>query len=246
MSDPLDPADRVQITNRAAETFTAEGGLWSEHLARAANELIAERNGMSETKLEVVERYGGLPEADVARLSDVFIAPLLDALGLDVSNDHFKETPRRVAAMLLYFTQDVPLEAVLKDGFDAVESSHMVIQKHIPFKGLCAHHLLPFFGTAVVGYIPRGRVVGLSKLARLVSAAGLRSPSTQEEITNSIARTLQKSKLEPAGVIVASRAVHGCMAVRGVNAPGTETIAVTDLMPLAERELFFQLIGEDW
>lgn len=201
---------------------------------------------MSETKMEVVERYGGFSDKDVDHVA-LRVAELMKSLGLPLVGDHFAETPRRVAAMLLYFTQDIPLDALLKDGFENAGSSSMVVQKHIPFKGLCAHHLLPFFGTAAVGYVPSGKVVGLSKLTRLVAAAGLRAPSTQEAITDSIAGALAHSNLVPASVLVVSKAVHGCMAVRGVNSPRTETIAMsTRLIAPGDHETFFQLIGEDW
>lgn len=203
---------------------------------------------MSETKLEVVERYGGFAEADVSALA-LDIEMLMGRLDLDISEEHFKETPRRVAAMLLYFTQDIPLEAVLKDGFEDSGHGAMIVQTQIPFKGLCAHHLLPFFGTAAVGYIPNGRIVGLSKLTRLVAAAGLRAPSTQEAISEAIADTLM-SGLKPKGVAVLSRAQHGCMAVRGVNAPGTlTTVSVLrgDFHDVdATRQEFLSLVGTSW
>lgn len=203
---------------------------------------------MSETKLEVVERYGGFAEGAVADLAGD-IEQLMLRLGLDVQAEHFKDTPRRVAAMFLYFTQPIPLAAVLKDGFEAAGEDSMVIQTQIPFKGLCAHHLLPFFGTAAIGYIPNGRIVGLSKLTRLVAAAGLRAPSTQEAITEDIADALMES-LRPTGVAVLSRAVHGCMAVRGVNAPGTHTTVSVLRGAMNEddsiRQEFLSLIGNEW
>lgn len=203
---------------------------------------------MSETKLEVVERYGGFPEGAVADIASDVEAMML-RLGLDTRAAHFQETARRVAAMLLYFTQNIPLAAVLKDGFEASGEDSMIIQTQIPFKGLCAHHLLPFFGTAAVGYIPNGRIVGLSKLTRLVAAAGLCAPSTQESITEAIANTLMEA-LKPTGVAVLSRAVHGCMAVRGVNAPGTHTTVSVLRGDLSTNDLtraeFFSLVGDSW
>lgn len=203
---------------------------------------------MSETKLEVVERYGAFDEGDVGSVA-LYVEELMGRLGIDMSAEHFKETPKRVAAMLLYFTQDIPLEVVLKDGFEAAGHKSMIVQTQIPFKGLCAHHLLPFFGTAAVGYIPNGRIVGLSKLTRLVAAAGLRSPSTQEAITEDAANALMLA-LKPKGVAVLSRAQHGCMAVRGVNAPGTlTTVSVLrgDFHDIdATRQEFLSLIGIDW
>jgi GTP cyclohydrolase I len=152
-------------------------------------------------------------------------------LGLDPTSQHFAKTPDRVAKVLMAYIQDIDLEALLSDGFadDDVDEEHnektLVVQTNIPFMGLCAHHLLPFFGSAAVGYLPRVRVVGLSKLTRLVYAAGHLAPTTQEHITNLVADTLSKSSIiNPKGVAVLTSALHGCMAVRGVEAPTTRTI----------------------
>lgn len=145
-------------------------------------------------------------------------------LGLDANGQHFARTPARVAKVLQTYCQPVDLEAILSTGFDETDDNVLVTQTNIPFMGLCAHHLLPFFGRAAVGYLPRQRVVGLSKLTRLVYAAGHRSPSTQEAITNDVADALAKStSLNVAGAAVITTALHGCMAVRGVEAPATET-----------------------
>jgi len=166
-----------------------------------------------------------------ARLSE-----LLNLLHL--SGPHFDETPRRVASLLEAFThQEVDVVAVLKSGLESNHDNMMVVQTNIPFKGLCAHHLVPFWGEAAIGYLPKTRVVGLSKLARLGTAAGERIPSTQETITSTIADVLWKggrneseveaengTGLNSAGVAVVSRAWHGCMAVRGPNVPRAQTV----------------------
>jgi len=145
-------------------------------------------------------------------------------VGPTYSSEHFKDTPTRYVRMLASFTQytEANLAAILKAGFEETQDNILVTQRHIPFAGLCAHHLLPFWGEARLGYLPRKRVVGLSKLARLVFAAGRVAPGTQEHITNLIADTLYDT-LEPIGVGVITTAAHGCMAVRGVNAPQTVT-----------------------
>lgn len=155
-------------------------------------------------------------------------------LGLDEEGQHFAKTPDRVAKVLRAYVAPVDLEAVLSDGFKDDDDEEvngekqekvLVVQTAIPFMGLCAHHLLPFFGAAAVGYLPSERVVGLSKLTRLVYAAGHMAPSTQEHITNLVADTLFGSKIiQPKGVAVITSALHGCMAVRGVESPGTRTI----------------------
>lgn len=174
------------------------------------------------------------------------IGAVLEDLGLD--GEHFEETPERVAQMLMQFRQGTEegLADILKT-FEETGDNVLVVQTKVPFKGLCAHHLLPFFGTAAVGYIPRKRVVGLSKLTRLVQQAGVIAPSTQEHITNLVADTLFQT-LECIGAAVVTSALHGCMAVRGVNAPTTYTkVAALRgqllLNPTARAE-FYQLVGD--
>jgi len=143
--------------------------------------------------------------------------------------------------------KEADLGEILKAGFEETQDNILIVQRQIPFAGLCAHHLLPFWGTAAIGYLPRRRVVGLSKLARLAYSAGRVSPSTQEHITNLIADTLFDT-LEPIGVGVVTNAAHGCMAVRGVNAPQTVTTvnALRGQMllnPQARAE-FMQAVGD--
>lgn len=158
---------------------------------------------------------------------------ILINLGLDHRSQHFARTPERFAKVLQAYVQGTDLEEVLSGGFqddDEIQEDErnekvLVVQTNIPFMGLCAHHLLPFFGSAAVGYLPRERVVGLSKLTRLVYAAGHLAPTTQEHITNLVADTLYRSEaIHPRGVAVLTSALHGCMAVRGVEAPGTRTL----------------------
>lgn len=157
---------------------------------------------------------------------------IIKRLDLDPDSQHFSRTPERVAKVLKAYVQVIDLDVVLSDGFEDDDSSEgeksekvLVVQTNIPFMGLCAHHLLPFFGSAAVGYLPRERVVGLSKLTRLVYAAGHLAPTTQEHITNIVADTLFKSEaIKPRGVAVLTSALHGCMAIRGVEAPATRTI----------------------
>lgn len=114
------------------------------------------------------------------------------------------------------------LNDILSTGFEETDASLMVTQTNIPFKGLCAHHLVPFWGECAIGYLPKGRVVGLSKLARLVAAAGEMQPSTQEAVTSAIVNAVQDT-LQPAGTAIITRAWHGCMAVRGPETPRTQT-----------------------
>lgn len=148
---------------------------------------------------------------------------ILDELQLEGA--HYANTPERVADMWLEATEwdGQDLLTLMKKGFEEPEGkAGLVVQNDIPFIGFCAHHLVPFWGSASVGYMPNDRVIGLSKLTRLVRAAGLRRPSTQEEITNAVADVLYGG-MKTRGSAVISTAGHGCMAVRGVHAPQAET-----------------------
>lgn len=133
-------------------------------------------------------------------------------LGYDTTSEGLADTPRRVSAFLRSFCNPEPFTFTT---FDAEGMDEMVVQTDIPFYSLCEHHMLPFFGTASVGYLPAGRLVGLSKLARAVQwcAAGLQ---VQERITKAVADMLHEN-LKPAGVGVVLRARHLCMEMRGVR-----------------------------
>lgn len=179
------------------------------------------------------------------------VRDMLAGLGLDPMCEGLKETPRRVAKMLRDFTRGGNLLDELGTTFEspydgAVAQSPLIVQDRIPFRGLCEHHLLPFFGEAAVGYIPGKRVVGLSKLVRVVQAAGTQQPSIQERITDAIADAIMKG-LEAEGVIVVVRAEHTCMAVRGVNSPGVRTLTSAlrgvFMADYAARAEFYALTG---
>lgn len=151
------------------------------------------------------------------------------------------ETPKRFLKYLQEFNHGKDLKASLGTPFDNEgKIDQMVVQTQIPFRGVCSHHLLPMFGEASIGYLPNKKIVGLSKLARLVDAAGTRKPSLQEVISNDIADTLES--LEPKGVIVVIRALHTCMAVRGVVAEARTTTSTARgaflLNPQARQEFF--------
>src|SRR5690606_18097577 len=131
---------------------------------------------------------------------------LLKALGHDTDREGLRDTPRRVARFLREFCQP---EAFAFTACDAEGMNEMVIQTDIPVRSLCEHHLLPFVGTAAVAYIPSGRIVGLSKLARAVEFCS-RGLNNQERITTRVADMLQE-RLSPLGVAVVVRARHMCM-----------------------------------
>ena len=174
-----------------------------------------------------------LPRAERA------VAELLVALGQEVDGEHLLDTPRRVAAA--YAEMLTPRAFNLTtfpndEGYD-----ELVVARDIPFHSLCQHHLLPFKGVAHVGYLPGERILGLSKLARVVElfARGLQ---VQERLTKQVADWLQ-DQLEPKGVGVVMEAEHLCMSLRGVQAEGSRTVtsALHGLLrsdPRSRAELF--------
>lgn len=163
------------------------------------------------------------------------VSRLLEELGEDVTREGLLDTPRRVAESLRFLTEGYsldPSEIVGAAQFEEAEYDDMVTVRGIGFFSLCEHHLLPFFGTASVGYIPNGRVVGLSKIPRIVDAFAHRL-QLQERLTRQIAESLQEV-LEPKGVAVIVEARHMCMEMRGVEKQDSET--VTSCMLGAFRE----------
>ena len=165
------------------------------------------------------------------------VREILLEVGEDPDREGRRATPDRVHRMYRELTAGYHVDAQrLLDGavFD-VDYSEMVVVKDIPFHSLCEHHLLPFFGTASVAYIPRGRVVGLSKIPRIVEMYARRL-QVQERLTQQIADFLQ-THLEPRGVGVVLEATHLCAVMRGVRKPGTimTTSAVLGIFRSADR-----------
>ena len=155
--------------------------------------------------------------------AEAAIRELLLALGEDPEREGLRDTPRRVAAAYeeTLGGREVDLPALLAVGFEEGHDE-MVILRDIPFFSTCEHHLMPFHGIAHVGYVPSGRVVGLSKLARLVDAVA-RRPQLQERLTTQIADMLEQT-LQPQGVGVAVEAEHLCMQMRGIKKPGSRML----------------------
>lgn len=151
------------------------------------------------------------------------VVMMLKAIGEDPTREGLRDTPRRIAEMyreLFAGLKHDPAE-VLQVSFDEGHSE-MVIVKDIPFYTVCEHHFLPFHGVAHVGYIPRGRVVGISKLARAVEILA-RRPQLQERLTSQVADTIMTT-LEPNGVGVVLEGQHLCMTMRGVKKPGSKVV----------------------
>jgi len=172
---------------------------------------------------------------------------LLTALGEDPHRDGLKRTPKRMAQAMQFLTAgyDADLKKIINGALFDVKYNEMVIVKDIDFYSLCEHHLLPFYGKCHVAYIPNGRVVGLSKIPRLVDAFARRL-QVQERMTTQIAETLMEI-LNPQGVAVVSEARHLCMMMRGVQKQNTvvTTSAVMGVFheDRATREEFMQLIS---
>lgn len=170
---------------------------------------------------------------------------LLEGIGEDPGREGLKDTPDRVARMygeiLAGMEADaaVPLSKVF-----SVDSSELVLEKDITFYSICEHHLMPFFGKAHIAYVPDGKVVGLSKLARTVEIYAARL-QIQERMTGQIADALMEH-LAPKGVMVVLEAEHMCMTMRGVKKPGSRTVSIAARGAFEEnsmlQERFFQML----
>jgi GTP cyclohydrolase IA len=156
------------------------------------------------------------------------IRQLLANLGEDPSREGLIETPRRVEKSLEFLTSgyEVDIDALINNALFTVDYSEMVIVKDIDFYSLCEHHLLPFFGKCHVAYLPRERVIGLSKVPRIVDAFSRRL-QVQERLTNQIAQVIN-DKVNPLGVGVVMEGTHLCMSMRGVEKQNS--VAITSAM----------------
>ena len=152
------------------------------------------------------------------------VRSLLVAIGEDPDRHGLRETPRRVARAYRFLTQGYQqrLEDVIGGAIFEEDHNEMVICRDIDFFSLCEHHMLPFFGRAHVAYIPNGRVIGLSKLARIVDFYARRL-QLQERLNRQVAQLLQ-DQLQPRGVGVVMEATHLCMVMRGVQKQNSRTV----------------------
>lgn len=145
------------------------------------------------------------------------IRHILKALGEDPDREGLLKTPTRVVQALTFLTRGYQMDPgqIINDALFTEDYEEMILQKDIDFYSLCEHHMLPFFGKAHVAYIPHHKIVGISKLARLVDVYARRL-QVQERLTNQIATTIME-KLDPLGVAVVIEAEHLCMRMRGVE-----------------------------
>ena len=170
---------------------------------------------------------------------------ILEGVGEDVEREGLLETPDRVARMYEEIFAGMYQDAAepLSKRFH-VAGNEMVLEKDIVFYSTCEHHLMPFFGKAHVAYIPKGEVVGLSKIARTVEVFA-KSPQLQEQLTAQIADAINE-QLHPMGVMVMLEAEHTCMTMRGVKKPGSKTVSYVTRRIFAEdtalQDRFFQLV----
>ena len=177
-------------------------------VARTTDSLQASPNGMQHANRERI----------AAAIREILIA-----IGEDPDRDGLVKTPARVARMYeelfagLSGEPDEYLETTFEHAHD-----EMIVVRDIPFYSICEHHLLPFFGSAAVGYIPNERIVGISKLARVVEHLA-RRPQVQERLTCQVADRIEQV-LDPVGVAVTIQAEHTCMTMRGVKKPGSRMV----------------------
>jgi GTP cyclohydrolase I len=162
------------------------------------------------------------PSVDLPRIERA-VREILAAVGENPDREGLLETPKRVAKMYaelfsgLHLDPSRHLKKVFLENYD-----EMVLVRDISFNSMCEHHLLPFIGKAHIGYLPKGKVVGLSKMARIVEEVS-KKPQVQERMTHTIADLMSK-ELDAKGVIVVLEAEHSCMTIRGIKKPGSVTI----------------------
>ena len=179
---------------------------------------------MSSSTYEVDATGTALPTSpvDQPRIA-LAVREILEAIGEDPERSSLLETPERVARMYaelfagLHSDPARHLQKCFEEQFD-----ELVLVREISFNSLCEHHLLPFMGVAHVGYLPNGRIAGLSKLARVVEEVSHR-PQVQERMTEQVADLLD-TELDAKGVVVVLEATHTCMTIRGVRKPGSLTV----------------------
>lgn len=172
---------------------------------------------------------------------------LLEGIGEDVNREGLIETPKRISRMYeeIYGGMEEDAGIHLQKTFH-VNQSEMVVEKDIAFFSTCEHHLLPFYGKAHIAYVPDGKVVGLSKLARTVETFAKRL-QLQEQLTGQIADALMEHLL-PQGAIVMLEAEHMCMTMRGIKKPGSKTVTLAKRGVFSEQpeftELFFHMLQQ--
>jgi GTP cyclohydrolase I len=219
------------------------------HVQRIVDEIENEIGDEPDRPASIIEGNGSSRSHEVNGRVEAAVHQILLEIGEDPERQGLAGTPGRVHRMYTELTAGyhVDPERLINGAIFDIAYSEMVLVKGIPFYSLCEHHLLPFFGTASVAYIPRGRVIGLSKIPRVVEMYARRL-QVQERLTQQIADFLQE-RLEPQGVGVVLEATHLCAVMRGVRKPGTvmTTSSVLGLFRTRDRTRaeFFAHLARD-
>lgn len=205
-------------------------------------QLSADARELDESTPRALHVAGPADRRNMERAEEA-AADFLRALGVDLDTAHLRATPGRMARAWAEMLTPRPFDLTTfpnDEGYD-----ELVLARDIPFRSVCEHHLLPFTGKACVAYLPGDRIIGLSKLARVVELFACR-PQTQERLTKQVADWLQE-QLAPRAVGVVMSAEHSCMTLRGVQAVGSSTVTSTVLGHLRSdprsRHEFLSLAG---
>ena len=199
---------------------------------------------------KIMAPYKSLEEYNLEITNDVKdrYSKIIEEIGEDVSREGLIKTPERAAKAMLFLTQGYQQDAanILKSAMFKESYNEMVIVKDIELYSLCAHHMLPFFGKAHIAYIPNGKIVGLSKIPRVVDAFARRL-QVQERLTNEIRDCIQDT-LQPLGVAVVIEASHMCMQMRGIekqNSVTTTSAFTGTFLEEATRQEFIKLVSSN-
>ncbi len=197
---------------------------------------------------EQLSLFPGITVSTSRRIQERWMANILHHVDVPIFNPSVEETPKRFLNMLTELTEGYAEDISWMTTFDAEGADQMIAQMNIPCFSLCEHHVLPFSGYAHIGYIPRKKIIGLSKFKRILDMYAKRL-QVQERLTRQVADFIEDA-IKPRGVIVVIEAEHMCMTMRGVQSPGTYTVtsAVTgDFQDQEEgsREEFMALLGRN-
>ena len=193
--------------------------------------------------IEPVELMVKKPQPDLSKA----YANIIDGVGENLSREGLIDTPKRAAKAMAYLTRgyEQSLKEVINGAIFSCDNDDLVLVKNIEFFSLCEHHMLPFFGRCHIGYLPNGKVLGLSKLARIVDMYARRL-QIQESLTRQIADAVDEV-LSPRGVAVTISATHLCMMMRGIEKQSSETTTAAMLGEFREsrtaRAEFLQQLG---
>lgn len=222
--------DDEDINNSA--TLTPSSSTVASSTTSLANKLMSKKEPIIDPLTQLSQPGGNTqlrketPQSELVSKISHHITQILTLLGEDPTRDGLHDTPARYAKAMLHFTKgyEEEIPRVLNNAiFSEPSADEIVIVRDIPFQSLCEHHLVPFYGTVTIGYIPCGEVVGLSKFARFVEVY-CRRLQVQERLGNQLADLIMEL-LQPLGVIVIIEAEHMCMISRGVEKQGSKTLS---------------------